>query len=1394
MLQVFRKHQKTVLWLLVIAVGGGMAFFSAGGALRGLSQRGKATREPEQQPLHLFGQTIPFVQIVNIAQRLQMVHPKDNNEGYTRNDVGQRLMMLMAAERAGVRVSEQEARVHIARAFQQQVFLEYVLAPYATFRKEVIVEPAEVQTYYSEHKDEFRSEEGDDAVETLDEVKDQIEELLRQQKTEQVADQALAKFLEAEEEAAKADPQGAFEQAAEKAGLTVETVEGTTLETLEDDAAELSGEPRLREFVAAAPAGQPSPVFKAGAGKFVVRVTERTSGYSPEGGFRQGEGWQGNGYAPKGPRSLSEYIRARYPRLGEQLFFQTIREDLTLSKFSQLREAYEEIPDDVLYQMFLRDQQKVRADFLRFLSADFAPTLQLNPQGVKDFYEQRRDLPREQAGYQEALRVKIEYVLADLDELKQQARAALTDQQIEEYYSEHKASFADDAEAEPREERDPADDSAADGNAVAKSLSAEMKERVADRMAEAAAKRKASSIMKAAALADSLLGAEQGAATPAPQFDLKAIAESFGLRHVSPAPFSRDEARRRPDVRRLVSAPDFLATLFAGPRRGERPISEIMSAGSSRFFYHLIQRIAPRSIEFADLPDGTRRQVERDYREHRAMGVAIERVREYARTLTAAALQRLAKAVEQPVSTAPLAPPPATIKGLEHASRFAQRLRSATRDFLLAPFEEEGKAYCGYYTAAPDGQRTAHFVAVDLAEFSPSLEPTEAEVDDAYLAQKDTHGYRPFEEVKEDARAGFIASKAKRVAGELLEDAAAKLRAEPPPPMAELADESALEYKQPAAFAAESAYDLPALSALPRFVSTLGQLDEGELSSVLRGEEAAYLVRLISRKPDGLRLEYLASPYEPHKEEIEATPEEVESYYDAHREDFLLPVDEAKKAVSQKLSEALAKQTAFEKFQTVFRRSTAAEFGTSSQQNPLVVKVETPLELKVATGRIEPQNRLPLDLRDDAVTQAIRSMKPGDISQPIVSGPPNGLKWVILLHLVSEDRKAPPAAEEKDDKPNSADKNETASDRFVQVQYIVIRQQDTQGTRPETNDAELAAYYEAHKDKYKQGPTVKGELLYLSALRFRPLMSASDEQVKQYYEQHKDEYPLDFEDAKDYFRGKLLDERAQELAVLALKRVRAEAAVSDESLKTFEKAGYIEYAETDYFENTQTSFPVAGLVRGLAEQAFKLKDGQISPPLATRPAGAVIFRRIGERPAGVPPLDEVKGFVRADVIRGQGAQLAKELAEKVRKQALGESSDADACAKAVSETMLTVSYAIKPTLGATDYFTRPLLWMNRYTQYQPRYYAPIPSLGRESMLQFANTAFALRPGQIAGPIREQGALDACYLVRPRSLRQPSSEEFEQAKESLRSRVQQTLQLERWMASMRYIRDRAKSGQ
>jgi peptidyl-prolyl cis-trans isomerase D len=172
-------------------------------------------------------------------------------------------------------------------------------------------------------------------------------------------------------------------------------------------------------------------------------------------------------------------------------------------------------------------------------------------------------------------------------------------------------------------------------------------------------------------------------------------------------------------------------------------------------------------------------------------------------------------------------------------------------------------------------------------------------------------------------------------------------------------------------------------------------------------------------------------------------------------------------------------------------------------------------------------------------------------------------------------------------------------------------------------DAEIAAWFESHKNDYKipEKRKIKFALIDTQAMRNRQQVSAQD--VKKYYDENQQEFstPEQVRASHILFKTEGKDEaavRKQADAVLA----RAKAGEDFAKLAnqyTEEEVGKTRGGDLDFFGRGQ-------MAKEFEDASFALKPGQISDIVKTQ-FGLHIIKATERRAAATKTLDEVKGQI-----------------------------------------------------------------------------------------------------------------------------------------------------------------------
>ena len=148
---------------------------------------------------------------------------------------------------------------------------------------------------------------------------------------------------------------------------------------------------------------------------------------------------------------------------------------------------------------------------------------------------------------------------------------------------------------------------------------------------------------------------------------------------------------------------------------------------------------------------------------------------------------------------------------------------------------------------------------------------------------------------------------------------------------------------------------------------------------------------------------------------------------------------------------------------------------------------------------------------------------------------------------------------------------------------------------------------------------------------------------------------------------------------------RADEEIDDPSdIDRVAKANGYTVQESGLFTR-EDPIPGLGVAPAVAQQAFQLKDGEVSAAL-TSPRGPVFIAVTGKSDPYVPKLDEVKDKVREDAIRARATELSRQRAAEIA-AALKSAKDFAAAAKAqgleAKDTELIARGGALPDIGAS---------------------------------------------------------------------------------------------------------------
>jgi peptidyl-prolyl cis-trans isomerase D len=254
----------------------------------------------------------------------------------------------------------------------------------------------------------------------------------------------------------------------------------------------------------------------------------------------------------------------------------------------------------------------------------------------------------------------------------------------------------------------------------------------------------------------------------------------------------------------------------------------------------------------------------------------------------------------------------------------------------------------------------------------------------------------------------------------------------------------------------------------------------------------------------------------------------------------------------------------------------------------------------------------------------------------------------------------------------------------------------------EATDAELNAYYEAHKDELKipEKRKVKYALVDMQAIRNRTQVSAED--IQRYYEDNKQQYSTPEQVRASHILLKTEgkdDETVKKQAEDLLAKAKAGANFAELATKYSEDdASKVKGGDLDFF-------PKGQMVPEFDKAAFSMKPGEISD-LVKSQYGYHIIKVTDKKPATTKSLDEVRAQIEDQIKWDRAQNEAQRIADDVAKS-LKKPADFD-----------TVAKGRGLTVGESSLFSKE---------------EPIAGLGMAPAV--AERAFELKDGEVSEAIR-----------------------------------------------------------
>ncbi|HSK80613.1 MAG TPA: peptidyl-prolyl cis-trans isomerase [Thermoanaerobaculia bacterium] len=295
----------------------------------------------------------------------------------------------------------------------------------------------------------------------------------------------------------------------------------------------------------------------------------------------------------------------------------------------------------------------------------------------------------------------------------------------------------------------------------------------------------------------------------------------------------------------------------------------------------------------------------------------------------------------------------------------------------------------------------------------------------------------------------------------------------------------------------------------------------------------------------------------------------------------------------------------------------------------------------------------------------------------------------------------------------------------AQIRYVQLpRSRFLQGV--EIPQAEIQAYYDAHKDEFKLPAQREVAYFLVEPAKLAEQLKLTDQDLEAYYDAHKAEFTRQEQVRARHILVTVTDQRTDEQARQRIEEARTKLAGGDWA------AVAKEYSDDPASKDSGGDLGVFGRGQMLPEfeqAAFNAEPGKLVGPVKTD-AGYHLIEVSEKTAGGTQPLAEVKeqirGRVAAERVQSLAETQAKEIAERLEKEGTKNAETLQAIAKEFPAATL----ATTPKFGEQD---------------------PVPGVGR--FAPFNQAAFALKQGEVSDPIqlpRGWAVLTVQSVLEPRT--------------------------------------------
>jgi len=199
----------------------------------------------------------------------------------------------------------------------------------------------------------------------------------------------------------------------------------------------------------------------------------------------------------------------------------------------------------------------------------------------------------------------------------------------------------------------------------------------------------------------------------------------------------------------------------------------------------------------------------------------------------------------------------------------------------------------------------------------------------------------------------------------------------------------------------------------------------------------------------------------------------------------------------------------------------------------------------------------------------------------------------------------------------------------------------------QVSDDEIAKYFEAHKESYREPERVKLELIAYPASKFEQSITLADSDVSDYYELHKEDR---FTQPREVHARHILIKVPQDAD--AATKAAARKKIDDVAAKLKAGGDFAELA-TKYSEDEGSAkkggdlgfFGEGRMVKPFEEAAFALAPGKVSDVVET-PFGLHLIKVEEVHEERTKPLEEVKDEISTTLRHEQASDAAHDAADK----------------------------------------------------------------------------------------------------------------------------------------------------